>query len=477
MSKPPVIMWFRRDLRLDDNKALHAAIASGQPVIPLFVFDPAILKSPRVGAPRLKFMLQALDSMATELHKHQRDLLIRHGDPAQLIPALIAETDATALYYNIDYTPYAVKRDEQIVNALAIEAHGYHDRLLAPPGTVEKNDGGPYTVYTPFKKKWRALDKDVHPAEYDVTADELHNLDGLENDGIATVESLGFEATINVPEASEKEAQRRLDTWVDEAVYAYDEERNQLGNPAHGPLTRTSFLSPYIRFGVISPRRIYQASADAYRAASNESQRQSVVAFVDEIIWHEFYTHVLHFFPQVTTHNFNRKYDAVEWLDDNEAFEAWRDGMTGYPAVDAAMRQLKSTGWMHNRARMIVASFLTKHLLIDWRRGELHFMQWLIDGDLAANNGGWQWAAGTGTDAQPYFRIFNPISQSQKFDPDGEFIRYWIPELHDVPDKFIHTPWEMERSSVDYPAPIVDHKMARQRALDAYGATKEADRS
>lgn len=471
----PVIIWFRRDLRLDDNTALRAAIDSGQPVIPLFVFDPAILKSPRVSVPRLKFMLDALDSLATELHKHQRELLVRHGKPAEIIPGIVQQSGATALYYNIDYTPYAYKRDKAVDAALpGVAIHTYHDRLMAPPGSVQKNDGGPYSVYTPFKRKWRELTKPDRPTATDITADQLHEVSGLHNEGLPTLESLGFEQTIDIPEASEAEAHRRLNAWIDGTIYTYDDERDRLGNPSDEPRTQTSFLSPYIRYGLISPRRIYWACRDAYSAAPNEAGRESVVSFVDEIIWHEFYTHVLHYFPHVKTQNFNAKYDVVQWRDDDAAFDAWRDGMTGYPVVDAAMRQLKATGWMHNRARMIVASFLTKHLLIDWRRGELHFIQWLLDGDLAANNGGWQWAAGTGTDAQPYFRIFNPISQSKKFDPDGKFIRRWIPELRDVPDKYIHEPWKMDERPVDYPAPIVDHKAARQRALNAYAVTKGA---
>jgi deoxyribodipyrimidine photo-lyase len=470
MTDSPVICWFRRDLRLQDNLALAAAVDSGKPVIPLFIFDPKILQSDRIGAPRLAFMLNALESLSTELHKHQRELLVRHGSPAEILRELIEETQATGLYFNIDYTPYARKRDAAIREALEIELHTFHDRLLAAPGDVLKDDGDPYSVYTPFKKKWRTLIKPDKSVDYPVDAAHLHTLDGLRNDGIPKLDDLGFENTVTLPEASESAAHELLDGFIKRGVYRYGEKRNPLGNPQDAPHTGTSFLSPYIRFGLISLRHIYWASRQAYSETQNPDKRDSVVTFVDEIIWHEFYTHILYFHPRVKTENFQEKYDAVEWRDDTDGLQAWKDGMTGYPVVDAAMRQLKHTGWMHNRARMIVASFLTKDLLIDWREGEKHFMQWLLDGDLAANNGGWQWAAGTGTDAQPYFRIFNPVSQSKKFDPEGAFIRHWIPELRDVPDKYIHEPWKMNTPPADYPAPIVDHKAAREQTLAVYKA-------
>jgi deoxyribodipyrimidine photo-lyase len=474
----PVIFWFRRDLRLGDNLGLHAAITSGRPVIPLFVFDPTILESERCGVPRLKFMLNALENLSTALHKHKRELLVRHGEPAETIPALMDDVGATGLYFNIDYTPYARERDEAVKTAIEQEVHTFHDRLLAPPGTVEKNAGGPYTVYTPFKNKWRKQIKPESVVDYDISADNLHDLSGIENDGLPSLDDLSFDATIDVPEASEAEAARRLQAFMDKAVYDYDDERNALGSPAiinakDDRTTGTSFLSPYIRFGLLSPRQIYWKARETYAETTSDTRKESVVAFVDEIIWHEFYTHVLWFFPQVKTENFKEKYDAVTWETNDDALQAWKDGKTGYPVVDAAMRQLKGIGWMHNRARMITASFLTKDLLIDWKAGELHFIQWLLDGDLAANNGGWQWAAGTGTDAQPYFRIFNPISQSKKFDPDGTYIRHWVPELREVPDEYIHEPWTMDEPPADYPAPIVDHSEARERTLAAFQAIKD----
>ncbi|MFW5748257.1 MAG: cryptochrome/photolyase family protein [Chloroflexota bacterium] len=470
----PVIFWFRRDLRLEDNMGLRAAVRSGQPVIPLFIFDPDILSSGRVGAPRLKFMLKALDGLSTELHKNQREVLVRHGDPVDVLRDLIETTGADRLYFNRDYTPFARRRDEAITDALDIAVESFDDRLLMPPGAVLKDDGDPYAVYTPFKNKWRDMpDKPQIVSDYSVSAANLHDLEGLKNDGIPTLADLGYDDTIDVPSAREGDAHDMLEAWTQDGIYTYDEGRNRLGNPHDDPRTRTSFLSPYIRFGIISTRTIYWACRDAYSATRSEAKRASVGAFVDEIIWHEFYTHILWHFPKVQTHNFYEKYDGLQWRHAPDHLQAWKDGRTGFPVVDAAMRQLRAVGWMHNRARMIVASFLTKDLLIDWREGELYFMQWLIDGDLAANNGGWQWAAGTGTDAQPYFRIFNPVSQSQKFDQDGRFIRRWVPELRDVPDKHIHQPWKMQSPPPAYPAPIVDHKAAREAALDAYKAARD----
>ena len=468
MKQNPVIVWFRRDLRLQDNLAIKHALNTGQPIIPLFIFDPAILKSTRLGVPRLKFMLQALEALNIELQKHQGELLIKHGSPLRVIQELINDSHANALFYNLDYTPYARKRDNKIDTSLDISVCSFHDRLLARPDDIQKNDGDPYRVYTPFKNKWRKLIKPEQAEIYHLKADNLYDLSELQNSKIPSLAELGFKCNIATPESSEQEARNRLHRFMSNDIYAYSDGRNKLGNPTDNPITQTSFLSPYIRFGLLSLRQIYWSAREAYSNADNESERESVKTFVDEIIWHEFYTHILYHFPHVQNNNFHEKYDNLEWDNNKQAFEAWKQGKTGYPIVDAAMRQLLHTGWMHNRARMIVASFLTKDLLVDWRWGELHFMHYLIDGDLAANNGGWQWAAGTGTDAQPYFRIFNPISQSKKFDPDGEFIRYWIPELRDVPDKYIHEPWKMDVPPSDYPPRIVDHAKAREKTLEAY---------
>ncbi len=461
-----VIHWFRRDLRLHDNTALQAALESGQTVIPLFVFDPAILKSQRTGAPRLKFMLRSLEALDHTLHQYDTKLLIRQGSPAKIIPALIEETGAQALYFNRDYTPFALRRDEALRTGLLIEVCDFDDAVILPPGVVLKDDDTPYTVYTPFMKRWKSLPK-PEPATF--KPGRFHDLVGINSGWLPSLGDLGFADTIEMPEASEEVAQKRLAAFVARPVYHYGETRNSLvADPFHDERMAVSCLSPYLRLGQLSPRQCYWAARAAFDAAPDEVSRQSVETWINELIWREFYIHIMFHFPHVDQRSFRPQFESIEWENDREKLQAWKEGRTGYPAVDAAMRQLQAIGWLPNRARMMVASFLTKDLLIDWRAGELHFMQHLIDGDPAANNGGWQWSAGTGTDAQPYFRIFNPISQSKKFDPEGNYIRHWLPELRDVPDRYIHTPWLMETPPQDYPTPIVDHREARESALKAY---------
>lgn len=475
MSRP-VIVWFRRDLRLEDNLALEAALKSGAAIIPLFIFDPDILDKPRISSARVKFMLSALNSLDDSLRAYGRRLLVRHGEALPTLQSLIAESGATALYFNADYTPFARKRDETIRDALSIDIRTYHDRLMMPPGSVMTNDDTPYSVYSPFKRKWREKKAErLHIAQYTLSAENLHDLDGLQNDGLPELAALGHSSAVDVPRTDAAHVDALLDGWIDERIYGYKAGRDMLGDPHATPHSATSFFSPYIRFGILSTRTIYWRCHEAYEAADDKAGRESVTKFVDEIIWHEFYTHVLWHHPHVVDQNFNEKYDALQWRHAPDMLAAWQNGMTGYPVVDAAMRQLNTTGWMHNRARMVVASFLTKDLLIDWREGELYFMQRLLDGDLANNNGGWQWAAGTGTDAQPYFRIFNPLSQSQKFDPQGVYIRTWTPELRDVADRYIHEPHNAPTPPKSYPAPIVDHQMARQAALQMFEAAKRPE--
>jgi len=468
MPDVPVIFWFRRDLRLRDNWGLAEAIKSGQPVIPVFIFDSVILNSPRFSDLRYKFMIDGLAALDAELKKFGTSLLIKSGKPADVLARLSEVTGANALFFNKDYTPYSRKRDEAVTESFDIDVNSFDDRLLVPPGEIMKDDGSPYVVYTPFMKRWRDLAKPDSVDDSVMKNVSFYNINVLYSETLPEVN----DSEVDLPNVGEASASERLETFLSGAVYDYAKTRDFPGNYNDSPHTSTSFLSPYIRFGMISPRKIYWSARQAYDDAKSDEQRKSVSKFVDEVIWHEFYTHILWHFPHVKTENFNDKYDVVEWREDEEQLEAWKAGKTGYPLVDAAMRQLKAAGWMHNRTRMIVASFLTKDLLIHWKKGELHFVQWLIDGDLAANNGGWQWAAGTGTDAQPYFRIFNPITQSKKYDPDGEFIRYWIPELRDVPTERIHAPWEMDNPPEDYPSPIVDHSMARERTLEAFEATK-----
>lgn len=473
MSQPPVIMWFRSDLRLTDNTALNAALRAGKRVIPLFVFDSAILNSSRTGAPRVAILLKALASLDSDIQKHGSALVVRHGNPVDILPQIIAQSGATALYFNRAYSPYALRRDKAVQAVVSVPVYSFDDALLVTPGDVMKADGNPYTVYTPFKKQWATITK----ALPEPVLPEAGKLIALKNDNASlsqfSLASLGFSTTIAIPDASEKLAQQRLSDFIAGPIYHYDRGRDRLASDhTHQPELGTSYLSAYFHLGVLSVREAFWAAADAQENALKSSAKDAVAIWISELAWREFYQHILFHFPHVSTGNFRQAYNQMAWRSAPDDFLAWQEGRTGYPVVDAAMRQLRQVGWMPNRARMIVASFLTKHLLIDWRAGEQHFMQWLLDGDVAANNGGWQWSAGTGTDAQPYFRIFNPITQSRKFDSDGTYIRRWVPELSEVPANAIHAPWEMNTPPVGYPSPIVEHRFARQRALDAYGAAK-----
>jgi len=472
MSQQPVIHWFRRDLRMRDNIALHQACESDNPVIPLFVIDTDLLKAERVGAPRLRFMLDALISLDKKLQEYDTKLLVRQGKPEKVIPELVKEANAAALYFNRDYSPYAKQRDTAIEEKLDITVCIYDDAILLPPGTILKDDGSPYSVYTYFWRKWKVADKpDVAVRHF---RDEwFYDLSNLPNDGVPTLSELGFEDVEPIVEASEGKALSLLDAFIEDDIKHYEEKRNWLPiHPYQGERPEgTSYLSPFLRLGLLSPRQAYHAAREAYKNTKSKNYRESIETWVSELAWREFYVHILHFFPHVLERDFVDTYLKLEWVNDADDLQALKDGMTGYPVVDAAMRQLKTIGWMPNRARMIVASFLTKDLLVHWKYGDIHFMQHLIDGDPAANNGGWQWAAGTGTDAQPYFRIFNPVSQSKKF-ATADYLKHWIPELKDVPDKYIHEPWKMNNPPENYPAPIVEHSMARERTLAAFKAAR-----
>jgi deoxyribodipyrimidine photo-lyase len=465
----PVIHWFRRDLRLQDNLALHAAFDSGSPVIPLFILDPIIAASPRAGTPRMAFLYQALQSLDASLRGYGSRLLIRIGKPIEILTALIAETKATSIYFNCDYTPYARRRDTAIEQGLSIPVHQCDDAILMPPGSVLTSSGDPYTVFTPFRKNWNTHTKPA-TSERELHAGLFHSLDNIAGENAAMLKT---ESTIVLPTASEAQAQHFLRDFVEHDLQDYAETRNRLPiNPyAEKRPTGTSYLSPYLRFGLLSPRQAYHAARDAWKNTQISTDRESIETWVSELTWREFYMHILHFYPHVLERDFKDTFLNLEWVHNPQDFQVWQHGMTGYPVVDAAMRQLNAIGWMPNRARMIVASFLTKDLLIHWREGEQYFMQHLLDGDPAANNGGWQWSAGTGTDAQPYFRIFNPVSQSEKFAAP-EYLRYWLPELRDVPDQFIHAPWTMPQPPKQYPQPIVDHAQAREHTLAAFKRAK-----
>jgi deoxyribodipyrimidine photo-lyase len=460
------IIWFRRDLRLADNAALATAIRQGE-VIPAFVIDPVLLNSDRVGAKRVAWLAANLRELNQSLRQRGSQLIVRRGEPAAELLKLARETSATNVYFNLDLTPFARQRDQRV--ALELEAQGitvetFDDMTIHHPEDIVTLTGRPYQVFTAFKKAWLAL---LKPA-----ADETESLPE-QLPLLVEVASLpiDFEENFELPAAGKDAALERLNGFLEETIYGYGEGRNLLDRAA------TSFLSPYLRFGALSIRQAYWGAQAAIDLATTKEAQQGAEAWLNELIWREFYMALLYHFPQTIDQPLREQYRAFEWLDDGDAFAAWCEGRTGYPVVDAAMRMLNATGWMHNRARMIVASFLTKDLLIDWRKGEQYFMQQLIDGDSASNVGGWQWAAGVGADAQPFFRVFNPTLQGQRFDPEGLFVKQWLPELARVPIEFIHEPWKMkpvdqQKYDVvigrDYPAPIIEHSFARDRALRHY---------
>ena len=468
------IWWLRRDLRLRDNQALTAALAKADTVVPLFIIDPRLVASPYGSEKRLAFLWGGLREVDHSLRQRGSRLIVRTGFPMDVLPALVHETGAQAVFAEADYSPYARWRDQAIAARLPLRL--VDGVTVHPPPAVVKADGAPYIVYTPYSRAWKGL---LSPRISQLLAAPLH----LTTPADVVTEPLPVEPDLpaEVPfPPGEEEAQRRLVAFVagDEApVFSYGDDRNRMD------LTGTSQLSPYLRFGMVSARQAAGAALAAIAEAQRPDARKSAETWLNELIWREFYIAILYHFPHVRGRSFRPDLAGIAWSNDQPAFQAWCEGRTGYPVVDAAMRQLAQTGWMHNRARMIAASFLIKDLLIDWRWGERWFMQHLVDGDPAANNGGWQWTAGTGTDAAPYFRIFNPVLQSLKFDPDGAYIRRWLRELAEVPAPFIHKPWEMplrmqqELSCIlgrDYPAPIIDHDWARGRTLDAYGQARTA---
>jgi deoxyribodipyrimidine photo-lyase len=423
------IFWHRRDLRIEDNAGLYKALSHSENVIPIFIFDTTILDRLPKNDQRVLFIHTYVEKLKQQYRSKGSDLQVLHGNPKELIPEFCSAHNIHSVFTNRDYEPYAHERDQFLYDALqsiGVSFHGAKDHVIFEKIEVTKDDGLPYTVFTPYSRKWKSKLNEYFLSSYPVE-NYFGNLLKVESiSPIPSMQELGFKADQIVPFPDEEVS--------DALIKKYKEQRDL---PA---VSGTSRLSVHLRFGTISIRQLA-------RQAMQQSE-----TFLNELIWRDFYQMILFHFPHSVNKSFKPQYDRIEWEHNEEHFKAWCEGRTGYPLVDAGMRELNATGFMHNRVRMVTASFLTKHLLLDWRLGEAYFAEKLMDFELASNVGGWQWASGTGCDAAPYFRVFNPESQQQKFDPKFEYIKKWIPEF----------------GTKDYPHPIVEHSFARNRAIARY---------
>lgn len=453
------LLWLRRDFRIEDQAALSAATRECDEVVPVFVVDPAILDQFGRGEKPLRAFFSALQALRGELQKKGKDVLVVEGDPVEVIPALCAKAGAGALYYNKDYEPASIDRDERVSRACGkakVDVHAFKDHVLFEESEILNKSGEPYRVFTPFKRacfaKLKLRPLEPHPAP---------RLEALVD--LSTLSSLAPRCGYVDNLRGAKPAKRRLKVFVEQNLASYETLRNL-------PATEgTAMISSDLRSGSLSPRQVWNAVIEA-----KDASKQVKELFLSELLWRDFFILVGFHFPKVFEESFNSRFELIRWRNDEEQFKAWCEGRTGYPIVDAGMRQLAETGFMHNRVRMITAMFLVKDLLVDWKWGERFFQEHLIDGDLAVNNGNWQWCASTGSDAQPYFRIFNPTEQGKRYDSEGEYVRRWVPELRELPKRYIHEPlkWR-EFESLGYPRPIVDHSSARMRCLLAYKTARK----
>ena len=421
------IFWFRRDLRLDDNAGFFHALNSGESVLPIFIFDDTILSELPKNDARVSFIHNQIEKMQSELQKTNKSLAVFHGKPLEVFKKLISENKIKSVYTNTDYEPYARKRDldlNKLFSENLVEFKTCKDQVIFEKSEVVKDDGTPYVVYTPYSNKWKSIFSTTSIPNFN-SEDFLDKISNHKYPFL-NLADIGFEKAAIVPPIFDV---------TSNLIDNYEATRNF---PA---VNKTSYLGVYLRFGAVSIRQMVSKAIES----NNET-------FLKELIWREFFMQILWHFPHTKSSSFRPKYDAIVWQNNEALFEKWCKGKTGYPFVDAGMRELNATGHMHNRVRMIVASFLCKHLLIDWRWGEAYFAQKLFDYEQASNVGNWQWAAGSGVDAAPYFRIFNPTEQIKKFDKDLKYIKKWIPELE----------------TSHYPEPIVEHKMARERCLKVY---------
>ena len=461
INSRPVIHWFRRDLRLTDNTALAAAAKTSSGIIPVYVLSDWKNAHEWTGPARQEFLCGCLKSLAQNLDRIGGRLVIRRGNAVDELERLATESGATAIFFNRDPDPFGCSieiRVREMAARLGLVVHDFKDAAIHEREEILTGTGQPYRVFTPYSRAWLKADK---PAPLPAIR-HLKTPAGISSLPLPELAAWNLKSAAHIPEAGEKAARKRLADFLAGPIFDYAVKRDFPAAAA------TSGLSADLRFGTLSIREIYKK---CLQASENTTvpQRKSVFTFVNELAWREFYMQILWHWPEVLGHEFNPKWRGLAWREPGPDFERWREGTTGFPIIDAAMRQLNATGFMHNRLRMIVAMFLTKDLHIDWRHGERHFMQRLVDGDIAANNGGWQWSAGTGADAAPYFRIQNPWSQTQRYDPDGAFIRKWVPELRDVAQaRLMAPPHDGMALAKNYPAPMVDHAREREVTLEMY---------
>jgi deoxyribodipyrimidine photo-lyase len=471
-----ILFWHRRDLRLCDNTGLTVARSRTQKVIGLFCLDPAILNRDDIADVRIHYMLGCLKQLQQSYVEAGSELLILQADPTEAIPKLAKQLNAKAVYWNWDVEPYAQIRDNKMIKALngiGIEVHTEWDQLLhTPRDIVSKAKSEPYTVYGPFWKNWIAKSKhDPYPEFAGAQGLNTTEKELAKNAGaiaLPRLQDLGYIWDKDqILEPGEFAAKERLEVFVKNHIEAYDDQRNLPYQPG------TSTLSAALKFGAIGIRTVWAATSNAMKKADTVEPQIGIRTWQQELAWREFYQHVMYHFPALADGPYRETFKSFPWETNETHFQAWCEGKTGYPIVDAAMRQLNEIGWMHNRCRMIVASFLTKDLILDWRQGEKYFMQHLIDGDLSANNGGWQWSASSGMDPKP-LRIFNPASQAQKFDAQAEYIRHWVPELRRVDTKALISGVIEASDRGTYPKPIVDHNLQQRRFKERYAAQKNA---
>jgi deoxyribodipyrimidine photo-lyase len=478
---PPVspvdraLMWFRRDLRVADNAALYHALKNARAVFCLFVFDREILDAlPNPADRRVEFIWESVAALRADLQARGGDLIIRHAHAVTTVPELAAELKVDAVFTNTDYEPAAIARDTQVAEQLALAGcrlHTFKDQVIFGPEEVLTQAGGTFGVFTPYKNAWLKKLNPFFRKPYPVLAYTEPLAKPRTDSELPALEAMGFTRT-NLKALGVIGGAAGAQVLLADFQTRIAHYRTARDYPA---VKGVSYLSVHNRFGTVSIRALVNAAL----AGTSEGHQ----TWLSELIWRDFYFQILANHPRVVETTFKPEYAALPWPNDRERFAAWCGARTGYPIVDAAMRQINQTGYMHNRLRMVVASFLTKDLLIDWRWGERYFAEHLIDFDLAANNGGWQWAASTGCDAQPYFRIFNPVSQSERFDGEGRFIRRYLPELQRIPDRYLHAPWTLPPVEAkardfelgrDYPKPIVEHAVERERALDLFKKAKAA---